>query len=162
MVLKHVVYRRHKKHVSNNWDKLKCSPLGPILQMIGIAPGNASDTSNSCKSSGFSSQFNSGMSGHVSKSNKMSANMNMQDKIINKIRGVIANIEQRAFNELSKIAKIIFQLYEKVGNIFYVIIKHLVNILNIFRQFINFGGALTKLTFEWINVFVDIMNFFSP
>ena len=38
MVVKHLVYHHHKKHVSQNWDKLKCSPLGPLLQLLGIAP----------------------------------------------------------------------------------------------------------------------------
>lgn len=162
MAIKHVVYKKNRTHISGNWGKLQCSPIGPLLQMLGLAPGNASDTSNKCKSSGFSSQFNSGMTGHINKSDKMSANMSIQDKILNKIRGVITRIEQAAFKELSKVATIIFKLYTKIGNIFFIMIKHIINITKIFKAVVHYAGAIAKLLFEYINIFVDIINFFSP
>jgi hypothetical protein len=49
----------NKDYINGNWDKIKCSPIAPYLQMMGVAPGNASDTATECKSSDFSSQFNS-------------------------------------------------------------------------------------------------------
>ena len=46
-------------YINENWDKIKCSPIAPYLQMAGVAPGNASDTATECKSLDFSSNFNS-------------------------------------------------------------------------------------------------------
>ena len=40
----------NKNLIDSEWDKLKCSPIGPFLQMLGIAPGDVNETSNLCKS----------------------------------------------------------------------------------------------------------------
>ena len=40
------ISQSNKDYINKNWDELKCSPIGPLLQMIGIAPGDVNDTSN--------------------------------------------------------------------------------------------------------------------
>lgn len=146
------VSKSNKDSINNNWDKLKCSPIGPFLQMTGLAPGNATGTSNQCKASAFSSQFNSSMFEHINITNKLNNSMGMMNGTINKFRSVIASIEQRIFDDLSRIAMQIFTIYVKIGNIFYVIVKHLSNIMNIFKATINFGGSIAKLLISFMNL----------
>jgi len=146
------VSKGNKDSVNKNWDKLKCSPIGPFLQMLGIAPGNATGTANKCKASAFSSQFNSSMFQHINITNKLKDGMGSINGTMNKFRGVIASMEQRAFQELSKIAKLIFTIYVKIGNIFYVIIKHLTNIMKIFKSTLNFGASIAKLLIAFIDL----------
>jgi hypothetical protein len=163
-----LVSKSNKDFINNNWDKLKCSPLGPFLQMIGIAPGDANSTSSQCKSSEFSSQFNSSMSEHIGITNKLNSNINVIENTMNKFRTVIASMEQRAFEDISLVATQIFNIYIKIGNIMYVIIKNLMNIMNIFKATINLGAAVTKLLIAFINLVrvpvngvIDLINFFS-
>jgi len=152
------VSKSNKDYVNNNWDAIKCSPLGPFLQMIGIAPGSASDTSSLCKSAEFSSQFNSGMSEHINMTNKLSGGLNVVNSTMNKFRTVIASIEQRAFEDISNIATQIFTIYVKIGNIFYVILKNLINIMNIFKATINLGASISKLLIAFMNLLRKPVN----
>jgi len=146
------VSKGNKSNINNNWDKLRCSPIGPFLQMIGLAPGNATGTANKCKANAFSSQFNSSMFQHINITNKLNGGMGMINGTVNKFRSIIASIEQRVFEDLSKIAMKIFTIYVKIGNIFYVIIKHLSNIMNIFKATVNFGGSIAKLLIAFIDL----------
>jgi len=162
------VSKSNKDYVNNNWDQLKCSPLGPFLQMIGIAPGDPSSTLNSCKSSEFSSQFNSSISEHLDVTKKISGGMNIITSTINKVRKVIASMEQRAFDDISKIATEIFKIYVKIGNLFYIIIKNLINIMNIFKNTVNFGVSIANLLIAFIdllrdplNIVFDVISFFT-
>lgn len=142
----------NKKYINNNWDKLKCSPIGPFLQMTGLAPGNASNTANLCKASAFSSQFNSSIFEHINITNKLTNGMGMVNGTMNKFRSVIASMEQRAFEDLSRVATQIFTIYVKIGNIFYIIVKHLISIMNIFKVTFNFGASIAKLLIAFINL----------
>ena len=76
-----VVSTSNKNHIQDNWGKLKCSPIGPYLQMLGLAPGDANDTSNQCKSSEFSSQFNSSMTEHINISSQLTPNLISKNKL---------------------------------------------------------------------------------
>jgi hypothetical protein len=162
------VSKNNKDYVNNNWDQLKCSPLGPFLQMIGIAPGDPNSTLNSCKSAEFSSQFNSSMSEHLNITNKLTGGLDIISSTVNKVRKVIASMEQRAFDDISKVATEIFKIYVKIGNIFYIIVKHLINIMNIFKYTINFGVSIGNLLIALIdlirvpiNIIYKIISFFS-
>jgi hypothetical protein len=146
------VSKNNKDYVNNNWDQLKCSPLGPFLQMIGIAPGDPNSTLNSCKSAEFSSQFNSSMSEHLNITNKLTGGLDIISSTVNKVRKVIASMEQRAFDDISKVATEIFKIYVKIGNIFYIIVKHLINIMNIFKYTINFGVSIGNLLIALIDL----------
>lgn len=147
-----VVSTSNKNHIQNNWGKLKCSPIGPYLQMLGLAPGDANDTSNECKSSEFSSQFNSSMTEHLNVTNKLTSGLSSVTGQIQSIRKVLASIQQSAFNDLSMIAHKIFDLYLKIGKIFVVITKQITNILKIFKASVNTGAAITNLLLQLINL----------
>jgi hypothetical protein len=151
-VMGQAVSKSNKDYINDNWAKLKCSPIGPFLQMMGLAPGNATETSNKCNSNAFSSQFNSSMTEQVNVSKKLTGGLDVVNQTVNKFRGVIASIEQRAFEDLSKVAKQLFTIYVKIGNIFYVLVKHLVNIMNIFKISVNFGAGIAKLLIAFINL----------
>ena len=142
----------NKSYINDNWNDLKCSPIGPFLQMLGAAPGSAGATSNQCKSSEFSSQFNSSMTEHLNMTQKLSGGLNAITNTVNGVRKVIASIEQKAFDDLSMIATQLFTIYVKIGNIFFIIIKHLINISNIFKQSVNFGAAISKLLIAFIDL----------
>lgn len=146
------ISKSNTDYINNNWEEIKCSPLGPFLQMIGVAPGNSSETSSLCKSSEFSSQFNSSMSEHINVTNKLSGGLDVVSSTMNKFRAVIASMEQRAFEDISNIATQIFTIYVKIGNIFYVIVKHLINIMNIFKATVNLGASVSKLLIAFINL----------
>ncbi len=150
--MKQIVFPSTQDLIDKEWDKLKCSPLGPLLQMLGIAPGNVNETSNLCKSSAFSSQFNSSMTEHVNMTSKLTSGMGIINDTMNKFRNIIASMEQRAFEDLSNIATQIFTIYVKIGNIFYVMIKNLINIMNIFKKTVDFGASITKLLLAFINL----------
>jgi hypothetical protein len=163
-----IVSKKNTDYVNNNWNELKCSPIGPLLQMIGIAPGNSNDTSQQCKSSEFSSQFNSSMTEHINMTSNLNKGVNAITGTINGIRTAIASMEQRAFQDLSSIATQIFSIYVKIGNIFYIIIKNLINIMNIFKQSINFGASIARLLIAFIdlleipvNALISIITFFT-
>jgi len=146
------ISKSNKDYINNNWDEIKCSPLGPFLQMLGVAPGNAKTTSSLCKSAEFSSQFNSGMTEHINMTNKLSGGLNVVSSTINKFRTVIASMEQRAFEDISNIATQIFTIYVKIVNIFYVIVKNLINIMSIFKATVNLGASISKLLIAFINL----------
>jgi hypothetical protein len=147
-----LVSKNNKDFINENWDQLKCSPIGPLLQVIGIGPGDVNTTSSQCKASEFSSQFNVSMLEHLNITNQLTGSLNIVQDTMNKFRKVIASMEQRAFNDLSMIATQIFNIYVKIGNIMYVIIKNLINIMNIFKSTVNFGTAITELLISFINL----------
>ncbi len=163
-----LISKNNKDFINDNWDQLKCSPIGPFLQMIGIAPGDPTDTSNKCSSAQFSSQFNASMIDQINVTNKLNSNINFIQSTMNEFRKVIASMEQRAFEDLSLVATQIFNIYVKIGNIMYVIIKNLMNIMNIFKASINMGAAITKLLIAFINLIrvplngvIDLISFFK-
>ena len=162
------ISKNNKDYINQNWDKLKCSPIGPFLQMTGIGPGNANETSKSCKSSEFSAQFNTSMSEHVNATNKLSNGMNIINDTLQNIRGVIYNMKKEAMKDLGAVFQQIFNIYMKIGNIFHVMIQHLVSILQIFKGTVNVGTAITSLLVDFINLIrepingiEDLINFFT-
>jgi phage-related minor tail protein len=146
------ISKSNRDFINDNWNSLKCSPIGPFLQMLGVAPGDVTQTSNTCKSSEFSSQFNSSMTEHLNITNKLTSGLSGVTGVIQQMRAKIASIEQSAFNDLSQVATQIFTIYVKIGNIFYVIIKNLMNIMNIFKSVVNMGASITSLTIAFINL----------
>ena len=142
----------NKSYINENWDKIKCTPIAPYLQMMGIAPGNANDTATECKASDFSAQFNSSMTEHLNVSNELAGGMSIITNQITSIRSVIANIQQESFNDLSMVATKIFDIYKQIGQLMTLIIKHLTNILKIFKEVVNIGGYSSRLLIALINL----------
>jgi hypothetical protein len=157
-VVRHLVTKDNHNFINDNWDKLKCSPIGPFLQMTGIAPGNANETSKSCKSAEFSAQFNAGMTEHVETTNKLSSGMDTMNDTMQNIRGVLYNIKKEALNDLNGIFQQIFNIYMKIGNIFHVLIKHIVSIMEIFKGTVHVGTAITGLLVDFINLVREPIN----
>lgn len=147
-----VISKTNKDYVNSNWGDLKCSPVGPLLQALGVAPGDATSTANSCQSNAFSSQFNSSMSDQLNATNKLNEGMSSMNGTMNKFRTIIANIQQKIFEDLSKIATMIFSIYVKIGNIIMVINKNLVNILAVFKHLVNTGAAALVLLMTFMNL----------
>ncbi len=163
-----LVSKSNKDFINENWNELKCSPLGPFLQMIGVAPGDAKSTSDSCRASEFSSQFNSSMTEHLNITSKLTGQMNIVQDTMDKFRKVMASMEQRAFEDLSKVATIIFALYIKIGNLMFVMTKNFTRIMDIFKASVNFGASIAKLIIAFIdmlrqpvNGLIDLASFFK-
>ena len=146
-----VISSSNRDYINTNWDKLKCSPIAPLLQSMGVAPGDPTETANACKSSEFNSMFNSGMSAHVNNTNMLTKNFGMISEEMNTFRAVIANIQQQAFKDLSMVATKLFDIYVKIGNIFMVLIKHLRNILETMRYSTDTGLNMMSLVIALMN-----------
>lgn len=146
------VSKSNTHYINNNWNKLKCSPIGPLLQLLKIAPGNAKETAEECRSNSFSSQFNSSMSDNLKTQNKLSGGLNIVHGTLDKFRKVIATMQQEAFKDLSRVATLIFSIYVKIGNILYVITQQLVNLLNLFKASLDTSAAIAKLLVAFMNL----------
>ena len=146
------ISKQNQDYVNKNWNSLKCTPIGPFLQMLKIAPGDPNSTSQSCQSNAFSSQFNSSMSDQFKATSKLSDGLNGMSNMLNKFRSVLANIQQSIFKAISKIATLIFSLYVKIGNILFVFSQQIVNILNIFKQVVTVMAAISKILVGFINL----------
>ena len=162
------ISKSNQDYINENWNELKCSPIGPLLQIVGVGPGDVNETSNQCKASAFSSQFNSSMVEHLDMTAKLTDGLSMINNTMDKFRAAIASIEQSAFNDLSQVATQIFNIYVKIGNIFYVMTKNLINIMNIFKSTVNFGASVAKLLIEFmdllrvpINGIISFIEFFT-
>lgn len=162
-----IITKNNKEYINKNWSQLKCSPIGPFLQSSGLAPGDPKETSNQCQSSSFSSQFNSSMTDQFKATNKLNEGMGMLGGTIDKIRGMLATIQQQTFKDLAKVADIIFGIYMKIGNIIMVINKNLINIMKTFVDLVNVGNAVAILLVSMLNLLrppinglIRLQNFF--
>ena len=84
------------------------------------------------------------MTEHINVTKKMSENLGSITSTMNKFRSVIASMEQRAFEDLAAVASQIFAIYVKLGNIFYVLIKNLMNIMTIFKNSVNVASNIVN------------------
>jgi len=147
-----VISKSNKDNINKNWGKIKCTPLGPFLQMLGLAPGNANDTTAACKSAEFSAQFNSSMTEHVGNTNKLTEGLGAISSVQDNMRKSFATIQQSAFEDLSSVATIIFGLITKLYNFYHIITKNLINITSIFNSTVNLGSSLAVLIISFINL----------
>ncbi len=149
----------NRDYINDNWDALKCSPMAPLLQSMGVAPGDPTETANACKSSEFNSMFNSSMTDQINNTNMLNQSFGMISNELNSVRTVIASIQQQAFKDLSNVASKLFEIYVKIGNIFMVLIKHMRNILEIMRYSVDTGANLMRLVIALINTIRVPINF---
>ena len=144
--------------INNNWGRLKCSPIGPFLQMIKVAPGDPTKTSQDCKSSEFQTQFGSSMLGTNKITSKLGFNISIITDQLQSFRKIIATMQQQAFKDLAKVAKKLVDMYAKIGNLFFLLITHLKNILRIFKESVNLGAGITKLMIAFMNLLRNPIN----
>ena len=147
-----------QKKIEDNWDKLKCSEVGSIFQMLGLVPGNAQKTQNMCKSSSFNNMFNTYMQKYNSNFNIISTILESLNNQILSMKKVINTLRQEVFNNLSKLSTKIFMLYASVANIFFIILKHIKNILNMFKYSINTGMGMFQIIGSLINIIRGPIN----
>jgi len=153
-----IVSKSNKNFINDNWGKLKCSPIGPFIQMIGLAPGDPTKTSQDCKSSEFNAQFGSSMFSTNKLTSKLGFNINLITDQLQSFRKIISTIQQEAFKDLSQVAGRLVDIYAKIGKLFFILIKHLKNILRIFKESVNLGAGVTKLTIAFINLLRNPIN----
>ncbi len=156
-----MVSSENKSFINNqkNWDKIKCTPLGNLLQTMGIAPGDPNSTAVQCKSSEFNQMFNTSMVGQNKNTNMLNNGLGMLTNEINSIKGVIKNIQQQALENLAKISSKLFDIYIKIGRIYFVFIKHLKNILNIFKNSVDVMTNILRLVIALINLIRQPINY---
>lgn len=154
-----MISQSNRDYINNNWDQLKCSPMAPLLQSMGVAPGDPTSTANACKSSEFNSMFNAGMMEQIKNTNMINQSLGMISNEMNSFRKVIASLQQQAFKDLSNVASKLFEIYVKIGNIFMVLIKHIRNILKIMRYSMDTSANLMRLVIALINLIRVPVNF---
>ncbi len=147
-----IISKKNKEYINSNWNDLKCSPIGPLLQSIGAAPGDPSSTANKCQSNSFSNQFNSSMTDQFKATDKLNSAFGQVTGSLNKFRAIIATIRQQIYKNMARIADMIFSIYVKIGNIIMVINKNLVNIMMVFKHVINTGIAAAILLVAFMNL----------
>lgn len=147
-----------QKKIEDNWDKLKCSEIGSFIQMLGIIPGNAQKTKNICKSSSFNNMFNTYMEKYNNNFNIITTILETINKQMLSMKKIVDTLRQEMFNSLSKISTKIFMLYASIANIFFIMLKHIKNILNIFKYSLNTGMGLFQIIGSLINIIRGPIN----
>lgn len=147
-----IISKKIQTKIDNNWEKLKCTEVGHLLQLLGIAQGDPTKTQNICKSSTFDNMFNSSILKFNKNFDLITVIVDGLNKQLNSMRKVVNGIRQQMFENLSKIATKIFMLYAMIANIFFILIKHIRNILNIMKYSINTGMGMFAIIGSLINI----------
>lgn len=157
-----------REKINKNWDQLECSYLGGPLQSMGIAPGDPQKTAEKCRSAQFSTMF-SKSSGQMNQNmNIMNSTMGVITKDLNKFKDVIGSIKKQIGRDVAAIVEKFFDIYKRIAKIVITFMKHLNNIIRIFRDSYNllFGfywalGALINLLSAPVNTlaaFVELVS----
>jgi hypothetical protein len=154
--------------INENWDVLECSYLGGPLQSLGLAPGDPQTTAKKCQSQQFNSMFGKSMGGTVGMMSVMNGSINMVKKDLYKFKDVIESIKKQVGKDLAAIVSKFFDLYKRITKIVFVFIKHLNNIMRIFRDSFNvlFGfywlfASLINLLITPVNAIAALVELFS-
>lgn len=154
--------------INQHWDQLECSYLGAPLQSLGLAPGDPETTSKKCQSQQFGAMFGKSMGGTMGLMNVMNNSINMVKKDLYKFTEVINSIKKQVGKDVAAIVSKFFDLYKRIVKIVFVFIKHLNNIMRIFRDSFNvlFGfywlfASLINLLITPINAIAALVELFS-
>lgn len=154
--------------INNNWDQLECSYLGAPLQSMGLAPGDPQTTAKKCQNQQFGSMFGKSMGGTFNVMNIMNDSMGMIKKDLYKFKDVINSIKKQVGKDIAAIVSKFFDLYKRMVRIVFVFIKHLNNIMRIFRDSFNilFGfywlfASLLNLLIAPVNAIAALVELFS-
>lgn len=154
--------------VNKNWAQLECSYLGGPLQSLGLAPGDPKRTAQKCQSQQFGSMFGKNMGGTFNMMNVINDSMGMIKKDLYKFKDVINSIKKQIGKDVAAIVTKFFDLYKRIIKIVFVFIKHLNNIMRIFRDSFNvlFGfywlfSSLINLLIAPINAIAALVELFS-
>lgn len=154
--------------INKNWEQLECSYLGGPLQSMGIAPGDPQKTAEKCRNSQFSSMFSKSMGDNNKNMNLMNSTMGVISQDLNKFKDVIGSIKKQIGRDVATIAEKFFDIYKRLAKIVIVFMRHLNNIVRIFRDSYNllFGfywslGALINLLSSPINALAALVELFA-
>jgi hypothetical protein len=154
--------------INNNWSQLECSYLGGPLQSLGLAPGDPKRTAQKCQNQQFGSMFGKSMGGTFNMMNIINDSMGMIKKDLYKFKDVINSIKKQVGKDVAAIVTKFFDLYKRIVKIVFVFIKHLNNIMRIFRDSFNvlFGfywlfSSLINLLITPINAIAALVELFS-
>jgi hypothetical protein len=154
--------------INKNWAQLECSYLGAPLQSLGLAPGDPNKTAQKCQSQQFGSMFGKNMGGTFNMMNIMNDTIGMMKKDLYKFKDVINSIKQQVGKDVATIVSKFFDLYKRIVKIVFVFVKHLNNIMRIFRDSFNvlFGfywlfASLINLLITPINAIAALVELFS-
>jgi hypothetical protein len=154
--------------INNNWDQLECSYLGAPLQSLGLAPGNPETTAKKCQNQQFGSMFGKSMGGTFNMMNVINSSVGMIKKDLFKFKDVINSIKKQVGKDVAAIVSKFFDLYKRIVKIVFVFVKHLNNIMRIFRDSFNvlFGfywlfASLINLLTAPINAIAALVELFS-
>ncbi len=154
--------------INKNWAQLECSYLGGPLQSLGLAPGDPKRTAQKCQNQQFGSMFGKSMGGTFNMMNIINDSMGMIKKDLYKFKDVINLIKKQVGKDVAAIVTKFFDLYKRIVKIVFVFIKHLNNIMRIFRDSFNvlFGfywlfSSLINLLIAPINAIAALVELFS-
>ncbi len=154
--------------INDNWDQLECSYLGGPLQSMGLAPGDPQTTAKKCQSQQFSSMFGKSMGGTFNMMNIINDSMGMVKKDLFKFKDIINSIKKQVGKDVGAIVSKFFDLYKRIVRIVFVFVKHLNNIMRIFRDSFNvlFGfywlfASLINLLIAPVNAIAALVELFS-
>ncbi len=154
--------------INKNWGQLECSYLGGPLQSLGLAPGDPKRTAQKCQNQQFGSMFGKSMGGTFNMMNIINDSMGMIKKDLYKFKDVINSIKKQVGKDVAAIVTKFFDLYKRIVKIVFVFIKHLNNIMRIFRDSFNvlFGfywlfSSLINLLITPINAIAALVELFS-
>ena len=154
--------------INSNWDQLECSYLGGPLQSLGIAPGDPKKTAEKCQQQQFNSMFSKNMSGTSQSLDVMGSTMNIIKQDLNKFKDIINSIKAQVGKDIAAIVTKFFDLYKRIVRIVFVFVKHLNNIMRIFRDSFNllFGfywlfSSLINLVTAPINALAALIELFG-
>ncbi len=154
--------------INKNWGQLECSYLGGPLQSLGLAPGDPKRTAQKCQNQQFGSMFGKSMGGTFNMMNIINDSMGMIKKDLYKFKDVINSIKKQVGKDVAAIVSKFFDLYKRIVKIVFVFIKHLNNIMRIFRDSFNvlFGfywlfSSLINLLITPINAIAALVELFS-
>jgi hypothetical protein len=154
--------------INKNWGQLECSYLGGPLQSLGLAPGDPKRTAQKCQNQQFGSMFGKSMGGTFNMMNIINDSMGMIKKDLYKFKDVINSIKKQVGKDVAAIVTKFFDLYKRIIKIVFVFVKHLNNIMRIFRDSFNvlFGfywlfSSLINLLIAPINAIAALVELFS-
>lgn len=147
-----VINSKNQKIINENWGTLKCSPIGPILQSLGVAPGNMNDTSAQCKSSEFSAMFDSKIKGQMNITNILGNNVKSMSNQMQSMRAVIKNIQQQSFKNLQNVATKLFIIYVKIGNLAMSFLRVFKDVLKVYKYLIHNLIGILRILIAFMNL----------
>lgn len=146
-----IVFQSTQDKINENWDNIKCTPIGSILHFIGLAPDESDNTDTQCKANAFSAMFNASMSQYNGVLDSFNENIKTLQDSSNVMKNYMINMQKQAYHNLLVVADKIMALVQLIENLLYLVMKNISNLLNVFKYTI---GTATNI----LNLFSALIN----